>query len=462
MKLRDNQLEPVAIGIEFFKIPKIAPSIIVAPTAFGKSIVIAFVAKGVNDKILVIQPTKELLEQNYGKYIALGGEASVYSASMNSREIGDVTYATIKSILMVAQEFRKLGFTKVIIDECDRYPRNADGMLRRFLSGAGITHTLGLTATPLKLQTNMGDDGSSISKLVMLTNRSKNGIFFNHILYVAQIQEMVEKGYWTPLLYQSYDFDTGELVYNSTRAEYTEKSMVRAYMNQDIEGKIIKKVKELSDRKHILVAVPTVAQATDLAGKIPNAAVVHGGTKKKERQRIVQEFKDGKIRVVVQVNVLTIGFDFPELDCIITGRPTNSISWWYQFVGRVTRIHPNKKDGLIVDFVGSVNRFGKVEDLYFADENETWEMYGSGKKLITGIPMHQIGLFLEGKVDLTKKVDDDGDIENIYFTFGKYKGKEIHKVPAYYTDWLLDNFQWSEWNVKIKDEILRLKKIKNS
>jgi len=461
MKLRENQEFPVAIGVEFFNTPKIAPSIIVAPTAFGKSIVIAFIAKGIKDKVLVLQPTKELLEQNYGKFTALGGEASIYSASMNSREIGDVTYATIGSILKVAQEFRKLGFTKVIIDECDRYPRNASGMLRRFLSGAGITHTLGLTATPLKLQTNMGDDGSSISKLVMLTNRSKNGIFFNHILYVAQIQEMVKLKFWTPLVYQSYDFDTGELIYNSTRAEYTTKSMETAYMNQDIEGKIVKKVAELVDRKHILVAVPTIAQATDLAGRIPNAAIVHGGTKKKERNRIIQEFKDGKIRVVVQVNVLTIGFDFPELDCIITGRPTNSISWWYQFVGRVTRIHPNKRNGLVVDFVGSVQRFGKVEDLYFADENEQWEMYGSNEKLITGIPMHQIGLFLQDGTDLSKKIMDNGDIEKVYFNFGKYKLKEVKDVPPYYTEWLLKNFQWSDYNIKIKEEILRLKEIKN-
>lgn len=461
MKLRPNQEFPTAIGIEFFNTPKIAPSIIVAPTAFGKSIVIAFIAKGINDKVLVIQPTKELLEQNYGKFTALGGEASVYSASMNSREIGDVTYATIGSILKVAQEFNKLGFTKVIIDECDRYPRGSDGMLRRFLSGAGITHTLGLTATPLKLQSNMGEDGDTISKLVMLTNRSKHGIFFNHILHVSQIQEMVELGYWTPLEYQSYDFDTGELIYNTTRSEYTEKSMERAYMNQNIEDKIVKKVAEITDRKHILVAVPSIAQATDLAGRIPNAAIVHGGTKKKERNRIIQEFKDGKIRCVVQVNVLTIGFDFPELDCIITGRPTNSISWWYQFVGRVTRIHPDKPNGLIVDFVGSVKRFGKVEDLYFADENEQWEMYGSNSKLITGIPMHQIGLFLQDGTDLSKIVHDNGDIEKVYFNFGKYEHKEVKDVPPYYTEWLLANFQWSSYNIKIKNEILRLKEIKN-
>ena len=95
MKLRDYQIEPVAVGIEYFNTKKMAPSIIVAPTAFGKSIVIAHIANGIGEKVLVIQPSKELLEQNYNKLITLGGKASIYSASMGEKEIGDITYATI-------------------------------------------------------------------------------------------------------------------------------------------------------------------------------------------------------------------------------------------------------------------------------------------------------------------------------------------------------------------------------
>jgi DNA repair protein RadD len=455
VKLRDNQVNPVQIGIEFFNTKNIAPSIIVAPTAFGKSIVIAHIAKGIGEKVMVLQPTKELLEQNYGKFTNLGGTASIYSASMGEKEIGDVTYATLKSIIKVTQEIRKLGITKVIIDECDRYPREASGLLRRFLEGARITHVLGLTATPLKLQTNLGDAGPN-SKLVMLTNQSKKGTFFKHILYVAQIQEMVEKGWWTPLEYQSYDFDSGTLVYNSTRAEFTSKSIEKAYEHQNIEDKIVKKVAEVVDRKAILVAVPTIAQATRLAGRIPNAAIVHGGTPKKERNRIVEEFKSQKIRVIVQVDVLTVGFDYPELDCIITGRSTNSISWWYQFVGRVTRIHPDKPNGLVVDFVGSVPRFGKVEELYFSEIDENWELYGSGKKQITGIPIHEIGLHLEGGKDLGIIQHENGDIEKVFITFGKYKGQEVRNTPPHFRRWMLENFTWSPWNNHIKKEIERL------
>ena len=460
MKLRENQVEPVAIGVEFFKTKNMKPSIIVAPTAFGKSIVIAAIAKELGEKLLVLQPSKELLEQNYNKFVTLGGTASIYSASMGSKELGDVTYATIGSIIKIAGKFREMGVTKIIIDECDRYPRDKSGQLRRFVDGMKATHVLGLTATPLKLQTNMGDTGP-FSKLVMLTNRSKHGMFFKFILHVSQIQDIVELGYWTPLEYQSYDFDTGALVYNSSGAEYTSDSIARSYENQNIGNKIVKKIAEVQDRKSILVAVPTIEQATELAKRIPSAAVVHGGTPKDERRRIIEEFRNQQIRVIVQVNVLTVGFDYPELDCLITGRPTASISWWYQFVGRGTRIHDNKKDCLVVDFVGSIEKFGKVEELYYKqDGNENWELFGEGKKQITGIPMHEIGIHLEGGINLSEKVNEEGEIEKVYMTFGKYSGKPVASVPPYYRKWLLDNITWGPWNIKIKNEIERLHNLK--
>jgi len=460
LKLRENQVEPVAIGVEFFKTPSMKPSIIVAPTAFGKSIVIAAIAKELGEKLLVLQPSKELLEQNYNKFVTLGGDASIYSASMGSKELGDVTYATIGSIINIAGKFKEMGVSKIIIDECDRYPRNKSGQLRRFVDGMKASHILGLTATPLKLQTNMGETGP-YSKLVMLTNRSKHGMFFRNILHVSQIQDIVKLGYWTPLVYQSYDFDTGALVYNSSGAEYTSDSIARSYENQNIGDKIVKKIHELHDRKSILVAVPTIEQATNLAKRIPQAAVVHGGTPKAERDRIIEEFRNQQIRVIVQVNVLTVGFDYPELDCLITGRPTASISWWYQFVGRGTRIHEDKKDCIVVDFVGSVERFGKVEELYYKDTgNEDWELFGEGTKQITGIPMHEIGIHLEGGINLAEKTNEDGDIEKVYMTFGKYSGKPVSSVPPYYRKWLLDNITWGPWNMKIKNEILRLEKFK--
>ena len=456
MELRPNQIEPVKKGVEFFKSKKPHPSIIVAPTAFGKSIVIAEIAHQLGEKLVVIQPSKELLEQNYNKFINLGGKASIYSAAMGEKEIGDITYATIGSIVNIAHKFNTLGINKVIIDECDRFPREPDGMLRRFLTAAKITHVLGLTATPLKLQTNMDEHFRPFSKLVMLTSKSKKGNFFKEIIYVAQIKEMCDLGFWSPLHYESYDFETGDLVYNSTNAEYTEESIKKAYKNQDIAGKIIRKVAQLPNRKSILIAVPSIDEAKELSTRLPSCAAVFSGMADSDRDRIIDEFKRGVLRIIVQVTILSVGFDHPQLDCIITGRPTASLSWWYQFVGRVTRIHPEKLNGLVIDFVGSVPKFGKVEDLYFEKEEPLWKLYGEGKKLLTGIPLHEIGLHKQGQPS-PHVIAAQGPA--IQMTFGKYKGTEIRKIPIWYRKWMLENIKWNPFNKQIQQELLRLKEI---
>lgn len=173
--LRENQTEPIKKAIAFFQEKNPKPSLIVLPTAWGKSILTAFVAQDTEDKLIVIQPSKELLEQNFKKYDTLCGgfgcNAGIYSASFGRKEIAQITYATIGSIKSLGEEFKKRGFTKMLIDEAHLYPREADSMLGRFLKESGITHVLGITATPVKLQTNRDRNGGTYSKLVMLTDR---------------------------------------------------------------------------------------------------------------------------------------------------------------------------------------------------------------------------------------------------------------------------------------------------
>jgi DNA repair protein RadD len=290
----------------------------------------------------------------------------------------------------------------------------------------------------------------------MLTSKSKKGNFFKEIIHVAQIKEMCDLGFWSPLQYESYDFETGDLVYNSTNAEYTEESIRRAYKDQDIAGKIIRKVAQLTDRKSILIAVPSIEEAKELSTRLPSCAPIYSGMADSDRDRIIDEFKRGVLRIVVQVTILSVGFDHPQLDCIITGRPTASLSWWYQFVGRVTRIHPEKQNGLVIDFVGSVPKFGKVEDLYFEYETPLWKLYGEGTKLLTGIPLHEIGLHKQNQPN-PHDIAAQGPV--VKMTFGKYKDTEIRKIPIWYRKWMLDNIKWNPFNKHIQQELLRLKEI---
>lgn len=452
--LRKNQAEPIDKAIQFFREEKPRPSLIVLPTAWGKSILTAFVAKNSEDKLLVLQPSKELLEQNYLKYISLcgdfGSNAAIYSASFNRKEIAQITYATIGSIKNLGETFKKMGFTKMLIDEAHLYPRESDSMLGKFLAESGITHVLGITATPVKLQTNRDRDGQTFSKLVMLTSRSKKGNFFKDIIHVGQVQEMVELNFWSRLEYEVGGFDDSLLVFNTSKSEYTEESVQRAYDANGGTQSIIEALDNHPERRHILAFVPSVQDAINLSERYPNSAVIYGEMNKAERADIIRRFRAGEIRVIFNVRVLSTGFDYTGIDCIILGISTASIALYYQIIGRATRIDPNKQDALIVDLGGNVNRFGRVEDITF-EQGKMWRMFGTGGRLLSGIPIHDIGRYTR---EDTQAIDTKQAVPIEIMPFGKYKGERIADIPLAYRQWMIRTFEWDEKNDKLRKSII--------
>lgn len=452
--LRENQSEPIAKAIQFFQEKKPKPSLIVLPTAWGKSILTAFVAKNTDDRLLVLQPSKELLEQNYTKYLNLcgyfGANAGIYSASFGRREIAQITYATIGSIKNLGETFKRYGFTKMLIDEAHLYPREADSMLGRFLKDSGITHVLGITATPVKLQTNRDKDGQTFLKLVMLTSRSKKGNFYKDIIHVGQVQEMVRLGFWSPLLYETASFDDSLLVFNSSKSEYTEDSVQRAYdANGGTQG-ITDTLDKHPERKHVLAFVPSVQDAIDLSQRYPNSGVIYGEQDKREREQTVARFRSGEIRVLFNVRVLSTGFDFTGIDCIVLGISTASIALYYQIIGRGTRIDPEKRDCLISDLGGNVERFGRVEDIVF-EKGRLWRMFGTGGRLLSGIPIHDIGKYSR---EDTQAIDAQKVAPIEVMPFGKYQGERIANIPLNYRQWMIRSFDWNARNEKLRQSIL--------
>lgn len=452
--LRENQTEPINKAIQFFTEKKPKPSLIVLPTAWGKSILTAFVAKNSNDKMIVLQPSKELLEQNYLKYCSLCGDfalnAGIYNASFGRKDIAHITYATIGSIKSLGAKFKSLGFTKMLIDEAHLYPREANSMLGRFLKESGITHVLGITATPVKLQTNRDKDGQNFSKLVMLTSRSKKGNFFKDIIHVGQVAEMVRLGFWSPLQYETAGFDSSLLVFNSSKSEYTEESVQRAYDANGGSEQIVQALDRHSDRRHILVFVPSVEDAITLSKKYPNSAVIYGEMDKTERSQVIARFRAGEIRVIFNVRVLSTGFDYTGIDCIVLGVSTASIALYYQIIGRATRIDPEKTDALIVDLGGNVERFGRVEDITF-EQGKMWRMFGTGGRLLSGIPISDIGHYTR---EDTRAIDARAEAPIEIMPFGKYKGNRIADIPLDYRQWMIRSFEWNARNEKLRKSIL--------
>ena len=458
--LRDYQIEPVRKAVEFFRNPDSRPALMVLPTSWGKSILAAHVALSIpdGDSLLVVQPSKELLEQNYEKYMALCGavaDAAIYSAAKRKKDIAKITFATIGSIKELGAQFRELGFTKMLVDEAHLYPRREESMIGQFLSDSGITHVLGITATPLKMETvsstrlvqKKDKDGNPVvvdgepemkkvfdgySKLVMLTNPSNDGTFFRDIIHVSQVSEMTGNGYWSKLVYDRQPYETRLLRLNSSGSEFSEKSSLDAYEYNHVHRRIIGALNYYADRRHCLVFVPSVEEAERVAADYPGAEVVSGKTPKKERERIISEFRSGKIRVLVNCLVLSVGFDYPEIDCIILASSTASVARYYQICGRGVRVHEGKANCLIVDLGGNIDRFGKIEDIVFENDG-IWRMYGSNGKLLSGVPIECINCYSKEDVIRMQSLPRTP----FEMPVGKYKGKELSMVPLAYLRWFL-------------------------
>jgi DNA repair protein RadD len=454
--LRKNQSEPIKKAVEFFKAKSPSPSLIILPTAWGKSILTAFTAKDTDGKLLVLQPSKELLEQNYKKYVSLcefEAQAGIYSASFGRKEINRITYATIGSIKNCGSLFKKLGFKNLLIDEAHLYPREAESMLGNFLKDSGITHTLGITATPIKLQQNTDLNGNRFSKLQMLTSKSKKGNFFKEIIHVGQVSEMVECGYWSKLYYKSFDFDSSKLVYNSAKSEYTDESIMLSFQENDIRSRIFDFLNDSTDRKHVLVFVPSIQDAIIMSKMYAGSAAIHSNLKSDERADIINRFRKGEIRCIFNVRVLSTGFDYTGIDCIVFGISTASIALYYQIVGRGTRIDENKKDCLIVDFAGNIDRFGKVEDIHF-EKDTVWRMYGTDGKLLSGIPIHEIGNVKIADVRAKAASIAANAMRPVtIMPFGKYAGERIADIPQDYKIWAVNNINWRTNQMNIKNAL---------
>ena len=261
---------------------------------------------------------------------------------------------------------------------------------------------------------------------------------------------MVSMGYWSKLLYQTSDFDDSMLVFNSSKSEYTEESVQRAYDANGGNNGIIQALNSHPERKHILAFAPSVRDAIELSEQYPNSAVIYGNMDKQERADIISRFRKGQIRVIFNVRVLSTGFDYTGIDCIVLGISTASIALYYQIVGRGTRIDPNKEDCLIVDLGGNVDRFGKVEDLTF-EKGRQWRMFGSDGRLLSGIPIHDIGKYTR---EDTVAVDRQAEAPITIMPFGKYKGTPLRDIPTNYKQWMIRSFEWNAKNEKLRKSIV--------
>lgn len=328
----------------------------------GKSWIIAEVAKRVG-KCLVLCMSKELVEQDAEKIRAVGADCTIYSASCGEKIISDITVATINSIHKVPEYCQ--GFNLIIIDECDQDPcDDKNSMYSKFFKVVRKP-VIGLTGTAFR--TDYSYSRQKNGDVIQITHVKSldNFKFWGKTINEATYQDLRAMNYLSPIQYSVAKVDRSMLRTNSTGLDYTEDSLADyGLTNRTRVVECINGALNVWKCKRVLVAVPNIEEA-EAIGEMCGAGVVHSKMTKKERTKVVNDFKSGKIKAVVQVLTLNVGFDLPALDCVIFARPSKSLRIWCQFVGRGIRIDPDDDSKVCrcIDMGGMLELYGRIEDV---------------------------------------------------------------------------------------------------
>ena len=356
-KLRPYQQEAVDAMLKHFR--KSAESaVIVLPTGAGKSLVIAELARLARRKILVVTHVKELVEQNHAKYQSYGVQGGIFSAGLKRKDNQhQVTFASVQSVAANLGQFQD-EYSLIIIDECHRISGDENSQYQRIIEQLRQQNkdlkVLGLTATPYRL--GMGWIYRYHYRGFVRSEEDKP---FVHCIYELPLIYMISRGYLTkPELVDAtiaqYDFSA--LVQNSF-GEYAEKDVNELLgKHQRVTRAIIEQVMELAvERQAVMIFAATVEHAKEITGYLPHehTALITGATDQNERDKLIQRFKQRQLKYLVNVSVLTTGFDAPHVDFIAILRPTQSVSLYQQIVGRGLRLDEGKKDCLVIDYTGN-------------------------------------------------------------------------------------------------------------
>jgi DNA repair protein RadD len=332
----------------------------VLPTGAGKSVIIAEIMRNAlqnwpETKTLMLCHQKELLEQNAEKMRQHwpGAPMGIYSASIGRKQLGEpITFAGIQSIRTKAQEVGHIDL--VLIDECHLVSHNDEGGYRAFMAELQAINpalrVVGLTATPYRLGHGLITDAPAI---------------FADLIEPVSIEELVFRGYLSKLRSKVTGARLDVSKVKKRGGEYIEADLQRAVDTDDQNHSVVREViARAENRKAWLFFCTGVNHAQHVAEVLQEygiaAACVTGDTPKAERAAILADFKAGKLRALTNANVLTTGFDYPDIDLIAMLRPTMSPSLYVQMAGRGMRPKSHTDHCLVLDFAGVVETHGPI------------------------------------------------------------------------------------------------------
>lgn len=316
----------------------------VLPCGAGKTAIFCYLAylntiKKSSNRVLILLHRKELLKQT----------AEAFQAFQISTDHIDI--AMIQSFKNTLKTGVK-SYSLIIIDECHHATSNS---FQRVLSAYSGVPLIGFTATPARL------DGKPLGEIF---DRLIAGVDY---AYLIENKYLVDYDYFSPDL--NFDFSKWKL--RSGDFDTTDNAL--HLDKKAIYGDILKYL-DLS--KKTIIYSPTVEYSKKLEKQIneffngPVSAEFNGTTPQSERDQIITSFKNGKIKILINVDLIGEGFNIPSCDCVFLLRATQSLTLYIQQAGRALRADPSNpsKRASIFDFVGNIYRFG------FPDAPRNWSL----------------------------------------------------------------------------------------
>ena len=433
--LRNYQQEAVDIAVRYLK-KNSEPALLELATGAGKSIICAEIARIMlelsNKKILCLCPSAELVKQNFEKFLMTGYEASIYSASIGKSLRHDVVFATEGTFKGVALEYGG-QYSTVIIDEAHKITPTIRKIINDMRQGNSNLRILGMTATPYRLGTGY------IFQIDQYGVIQENAIkpYFKKLLYSIRGDDLVDMGFLTrPVIGEihSEKYNTDNVVLKSS-GNFDQKTIDEAFVGhgKKTAGIVADVVNQSNtrDSKGIMFFAATVDHAKEIMASLPgyNSALITGDTKKTDRDKIIANFKNQDIKYLVNVSVLTTGFDAPHVDLIAVLRATESAALYQQIVGRALRLFDGKMEAVILDYADNIKRFFPDGDIF----NPQIQAYGD-KPQIKGEfscpKCNNVNVFTLRENPDHMEIDNQGyfltlDNERIEVGVGKF-------IPAHY------------------------------
>lgn len=381
--LRPYQTECVEAISSYYK-KGIYRQLVSLPTASGKTVIFASLIARMNLRALVIVTSIEILNQTIEKFNMIAPNLSIGVINAEKKQFDkDVTITTFQSAIQenTAKELSNQKFQILVADECHHRATDASRELLNALGFGSQTNKLliGFTATAFR------SDGKGLGEV------------FDKIVFERSTKDMIADGWLVKPFALKIKTDLDLTKVEQSSGDFEAKSLASVMDTVQINNLVVSTYQEKAFGRKTIVFCVNVQHAHNLTKKFQaqgiSASVIHGEMLKPERDSIITAFKDGRIQVLVNCQILTEGFDVPETDCIIVARPTKSRGLYTQMVGRGLRLFPNKRDCIIFDFDDTnhsiCNAAGLYKDLDVSNKQSKKDRKALEKRLRIPVKLNQ-------------------------------------------------------------------------